>query len=441
MRTVHALPVFLLACAGLPQPVDQLVTVLKSDGALVSPHALRLHNGDASALDERRFAHACLQAGARGPCERFAATLAPERRERLLALIALQFSEPAAVEGRLLATSDGDEARVILSLELARYYVRQNDDVARAKATAALAAVAMLDGAGAYSNERALIHIALAIQNDELASAHKGLKDVLSASAALDEKNRDELVRLSERLIAQASDHDKDATDQARRLFADMNRLSPDEAVAAAAELADKYPETNALWIALGLARLKAGDEPGAVLAFERARIACPFDPEADFQLARLHERRARYARAVYYLERGIEAAPAWTKGLWLLADLAMLAREPERASQALTVLKRLYPGDVTVDLGRARALLERDDGLRAMAILKETTRNHPTDLRPALALAKAALTLHGRAQSPEGRARMVSEAEAALSLAKNVAKDHNEVLALQSAVAKLKEP
>lgn len=440
MRPIF-LSFFLASCATIPRPIADLSRALQADASLVSAPAEKLLSGVAGVADERTFAHGCLRAGGRGACETFVRGLAEPARTRLLSLVAVQFGEPALLEARLSSPDDPEPMRTAMNLELARHYVRQADEGSRTKAAAALAAAAALDATNEWLAERTLLAVGLSIQNDELASAHKQLRDLLESTATLDERSRDEIVRLSERLIARAADHDRDATDQARRLFAEMNRLSPDEAVASASELADKYPDTNSLWIALGLARLKAGDEPGAVLAFERARTVCPYDPEADYQLARLHERRSRFARAVFYLERGLDSAPAWTKGLWLMADVAMQAREPERASKALATLKRLYPTDVTVDLGRARALLDRDDGVRAMAILKETSRSHPTDLRPALALAKAALTLHARAQSPEGRARMVSEAEAALAHCKAVSKDHNEVLALQSAVAKLKEP
>jgi tetratricopeptide (TPR) repeat protein len=376
-----------------------------------------------------------LQAGGKGACDAFASGL--PQAGRLHALIAIQFGDAAAVEARLLTTDDPEAARAIMNLELTRHYVRTGTDLT--KAAAALQAAALLDPSGELMAERTLLQACLALLADELATAHKLLRTLLEGTFTLDEKTRDEMLRLADRLISRAADHDKDATDQARRLFAEMNRVSPDEAVAAAAELADRYPETNALWIGLGLARLKSGDEPGAVLAFERARTVCPYDPEADYQLARLHERRARFSRAVFYLERGLEAAPAWTKGMWMIADMAMRAREPERASKALATLKRIYPSDVTVDLGRARAFLDRDDGVRAMAILKEATRAHPADLRPPVALARTAIALHGRAQSPEARARMVAEAETALELARAVSKDHSDVMAITSAVEKLR--
>ena len=231
-------------------------------------------------------------------------------------------------------------------------------------------------------------------------------------------EERDSLVQLGTRLSDKAATQNHEATDAARHTLSQLEKLSADEAIIRSDAALRIAPDASLLWIVSGFARLKGSDEPGAVSAFERARELCPFDPEADFQLARLHEKEGRYTRAVIFLQRGLESAPVWSKGLWKLSDMALLAHEPEIAGRALRRLKRLYPEDLTVDLGRARALLDEDRGAQALAVLKEAERAHPADARPALALAKAALQLHASAASGDARKALIAEAERAISRA-----------------------
>jgi tetratricopeptide (TPR) repeat protein len=433
---VPALSLF-LCCARTPTPSEALVKALRSDGALVSAAALALASGQPEARNDLTLAHGCVTAGARKECERFLQTLPQERAARTRAFLALGFGEPQLATERLLTSDDSPETRLLLSLELAKYDLGLGTEESLLRARASLAAARALDQ-GDFAARIALTEGQIFVVADELASAQQTISTMMKGNEPLELDVREGLIRLNERLIMRASDRDRDATDQARRALSEMNRVSPDEAVLAAEQLSSRFPSSNVTWITLGLARLKAGDEPGAVAALERARVTCPLDPEADYQLAKMHERRARHARAVFYLERGIEAAPAWAKGLWELVDVAMLAREPDHAEAALLHLKRLFPNELAVDLGRARMLLERDDGPRALAVLKEAGRDHPADLRPQLALAKAALTLHARAATPEVRTRMQKQAEEALLTARSLDKNNGEVIALATAIKNL---
>jgi tetratricopeptide (TPR) repeat protein len=415
--------VFLLGCHAVPEP-RVFASIGEPDGARLRASAIALRHAPASTEAHRQFITACVRAGARAQCDEFYTSI-PQATGP--ALLALAFSEPVPAEARLHAT--GDPLHNLLLISLARF-AADHGDLDRAKAALALADP---------SAEVALVHAAIDIAEGAFAGAARTLTEVTGGTEPLGPEQREYAIALGVRLSDRAATQDKNAVDATRRLLAEMPQIPPDDAVMHAETAAREFPQSSLLQLAVGLALLKALDEPGAAAAFERAKMLCPFDPEADFELARLHERRGRYARAVTYLERGLDIAPVWSKGLWKLSDVALLAREPAIASRAFARLKRLYPEDLAVDLGRARALLDGDDGPQALAILKQAAREHPADLRPQLALAKTALELQARSSSTETRKQLVGDAAHALKSAQAIDENNGEVLALAKAISQVK--
>lgn len=415
--------VFLLGCHTALEP-KVFASVGEPDGARVRAVAIAVRAEPRSADAQRGFVSACVRAGVRTQCDEFFTSFASGSGP---ALLALAFSDPSPALARI---SDAqDPLRPLLVLSLARFSA-DHGDMDGAKAMVARAEPSL---------DRQLVQTAIDIAEGSFALAARTLGEITSSGASLSPEQREYAMGLGVRLADSAATQDKNAVDAARRLLAEMATLPPDDAVMHAEAAAREYPKSSLLELAVGLALLKAMDEPGAAAAFERAKMLCPFDPQADFELARLHERRGRYARAVMYLERGLDVAPVWSKGLWKLSDVALQAHEPQIAGRALARLKRLYPEDLAVDLGRARALLDGDDGAQALAVLKQAAREHPADLRPQLALAKTALELEQHASSNETRRQLVGDAQRALRSAQALDENNGEVIALGQALSKVK--
>ena len=421
--------VFLFACHSAPEP-RVFSSVGEPDGERLRQAALAVRSAPANAEAERRLIAACVHAGARRQCDEFYTSLPPGSGP---ALLALAFSDPAPAEARLQVA--GDPLRELVIMSLARS-AADHGDIARARSVLALAAAPR---PADPPTDAALVHAAIDIGEGSFAGAARTLSDISAGSEPLSPEQRDYAIALGMRLADRAATQDKNAVDATRRLLAEMALMPPDDAVMHAETAAREFPQSSLLQLAVGLALLKGLDEPGAAAAFERAKMLCPFDPEADFELARMHERRGRYARAVTYLERGLDVAPVWSKGLWKLSDVALLAHEPQIAARALARLKRLYPEDLAVDLGRARALLDGDEAAQALAILKQAAREHPADLRPQVALAKTALEMQARASSNETRKQLVGDAQRALRSAQALDENNGEVQALAQALAKVK--
>ena len=414
--------VFFLGCHAAPEP-KVFAAVGEPDGARVRAAALAVKAAPRSEEAQRQLVTACVRAGTRKLCEEFYTSLPASSGP---ALLALAFSDPVPALARLSDVQD--PLHHLLVLSVSRFSI-DHGDLARAKAALAYATPSL---------DTQLVQVAIDIAEGAFAGAARSLAEIASGGP-MSADQREYAMTLGTRLADRAATQDKNAVDAARRLLADMPNLAADDAVMHAENAAHDFPNSSLLELAVGLALLKAMDEPGAAAAFERAKMLCPFDPQADFELARLHERRGRYARAVMYLERGLDVAPVWSKGLWKLSDVALQAHEPQIAGRALERLKRLYPEDLAVDLGRARALLDGDDGPQALAILKQAAREHPADLRPQLALGKTALELQAHASSNETRKQLMSDAQRALHSAQALDENNGEVIALGQALSKVK--
>ncbi len=417
----------LVACHSAPPPRAGFVGLGPADAAMVSTAADAVVAAPHDPLAHDRFVRDCLHAGARAECDKFYTSLADPSIG--LALLALAFGDATAATARLQSPDDTPPLRSLLAVRLARFSA-DNDDLERARAALAVAEP---------SADKDLATVAISIADGSFADASLRLRALAESNAPLSAEQRDSLVQLGTRLSDRAATQNHEAVDAARRELSELEKLSAEEAIVRADAALKIAPNASLLWMVDGFARLKALDEPGAVAAFERAKELCPFDPEADFQLARLHERQGRYTRAVDFLQRGVDAAPVWSKGLWKLSDLALLAHEPKIATRALQRLKRLYPEDLSVDLGRARALLDEDQGAQALAVLKESARAHPSDLRPEVALAKTAFQLHASAASEEARRSLLNEAEHAITAAEALGQSPTEVEGLSRQLRELK--
>lgn len=427
------------SCAsGRPDVTAAFGKLHEPDRAELSSAALALKQSPQDPDLHLTFVGRCLRAGTEVMCRDFYTQHIPGTSGP--ALLSLAFGDAAPVQQRLTAAqaeqADGPQLRFVLASTLARHYA------ARGKLSEAEATLLIVDETAAAAHremERLLSHTAVAIERRDFQQARTWIQQVVDAQDPLSTEQRELVVRLGQRLAERSSLGDDAATDTARRLLANLPKLSPDEIVADAEVAVSRFSESSLVWTAVGLARLKAGNEVGGLIALERSRELGMFDPEADWQLAKFHERRQRYASAVFHLRRALETSPTFNQGLWRLGDVALMARDLSAAELAMRRLKRLYPEELKVDLGRARVLLEGEDALRALAVLKDATRHYPTDIRAPLALAKAALTLRERATTPGQRKDMFGEAERAYTLAKELDEQHGEVQALEKALGALR--
>lgn len=427
----------LAACAGHRSPAETSFATLhepdRGELVVAARRALDFPNQPDAHV---ALATRCLRAGTEQLCASFYQAQLP--RSIGPALLALAFGDPQQLLLRINQPppEDNSDTRFVGAVMLARHFA----SAGKPEEAARMLSIADQEPAALERQvDASLARISVAIEQRDFATAHGQVRSLVESEARLDTEQRELLLRLGSRLKDRASLADDEASDAARRLLANLTKLSAEEATQEADVALSRHPNSSLVWSAAGLARLKAGQESSAVLALERAHELDAFDPEPDWQLAQLHERRQRLARAVFHLRRALDSSPTFANALWRLCDVGLLAKDLAAADIAMRRLKRLYPEELRVDLGRARVLLEGDDAFRAIAVLKESTRQHPTDVRAPLALAKAALTLRERATTDAQRKAMLSEATRAYEIAKGIDEAHGEVQALDKALSALK--
>jgi len=126
--------------------------------------------------------------------------------------------------------------------------------------------------------------------------------------------------------------------------------------------LAAEYPGNVDLQMRLGDARAAAGDEPGALRAWERAAFLLPALVGNDSPLARianLAAARGDTARAVDALERLLARDDTNIEAARRLAALVDPARDPARAARAWERVAELDPFDATASAALGRHALD----------------------------------------------------------------------------------
>ncbi len=142
------------------------------------------------------------------------------------------------------------------------------------------------------------------------------------------EKARQHEVARAHYLQAVAHAHDPKSIDFARREFADT-LMSWGELPAAIAQLEGAVaavPDDAAAWHDLGILRHQEGDDPGAIVALERARTLRATDPRPRIALAALRWKRGDRAGARHEYEALLELdLPEATrvKVKWAIGELA----------------------------------------------------------------------------------------------------------------------
>jgi tetratricopeptide (TPR) repeat protein len=170
--------------------------------------------------------------------------------------------------------------------------------------------------------------------------------------------------------------------EEARRCFEEALRRDPSFAPARSA---------------LALARLRAGDEEGALDEWRRAERSGPLDPASLRARAGILSRRGRIDEAIEDLRRAARAEPQRAA---LRAELALLYQQAGMRDQALREIRRgmeIDPDDAAPRIALARIQAAEGDPAAAERTLREVVATRPGNPEARLHLA-ALLARSGRA-------------------------------------------
>ena len=189
-----------------------------------------------------------------------------------------------------------------------------------------------------------------------------------------------------------------DANPPAIPRLADHGSLAP-EVSALVREVTDQLAQDRgdgARWGRLGMVYEANGVVGAAREAYIAATVVRPSDAKWWYRLAVVEARMGRPEDAVRDVRRAIEAAPGyapahWRLGLWLLD-----ANDTEGAERAFKQASALDPADPAGAVGLGRTYLQRNDNLRAVAVLERTLAKSPGD-RYAMQLLGTAYRRLGR--------------------------------------------
>jgi cytochrome c-type biogenesis protein CcmH/NrfG len=140
-------------------------------------------------------------------------------------------------------------------------------------------------------------------------------------------------------------------------------------------KLAGSRPGGDDDWLVVfGYARMRSGDYPKAIEAFQRVADRVPEDPDPRNMLGETLRLSGQIDRAIQVLERAVQAHPNSHQGWYLLGESYMSHNRLERARAAYAESIRIEPEYVTGLFGLAAVLARvgpKDDYEQVLAKLK----------------------------------------------------------------------
>ena len=180
-------------------------------------------------------------------------------------------------------------------------------------------------------------------------------------------------------------------------------------------ELLADHPDLAALHTALGLAHVRLGNGPDAVVALRRAARENPHDPTNQFYLAVLYQGRGRRDRALTHYKRTLELDPFHAAAAARLGDLWLQTGRHKEAAALLDRLVRLDGGKPATLRLAARAHLAARSWSGAERYLTRLVDEDPKDFEVNLRLAQLLIrTSDDRTPPPDRVSRARKHAEAA---------------------------